>query len=120
MLTRQNKAEEQKQVDQAKADAEPKPHEERIEDFLAIDPMEIEIGAALVKLASPKYGGDLLPRITAVRQVGRGRHRHHPAQGPHSRQHPPRRERVPHQDRQQPRRSGRSAIPASCWPSIRA
>jgi flagellar biosynthesis protein FlhA len=30
--------------------------------------MEIEIGASLVKLASPKYGGDLLPRITAVRQ----------------------------------------------------
>jgi len=30
--------------------------------------MEIEIGASLVRLASPKYGGDLLPRITAVRQ----------------------------------------------------
>jgi flagellar biosynthesis protein FlhA len=67
MLTRQTKAQEQQKVDQAKAEAV-KPQEERIEDFLAIDPMEIEIGAALVKLASPKYGGDLLPRITAVRQ----------------------------------------------------
>src|SRR6478609_7127565 len=67
MLTRQGKAQEQKKVDQAKAESA-KPQEERIEDFLAIDPMEIEIGAALVKLASPKYGGDLLPRITAVRQ----------------------------------------------------
>jgi flagellar biosynthesis protein FlhA len=66
LLTRQTKAQEQKKVDQAKAAV--KPHEERIEDFLAVDPMEIEIGAALVKLASPKYGGDLLPRITAVRQ----------------------------------------------------
>ncbi|HMC12680.1 MAG TPA: flagellar biosynthesis protein FlhA, partial [Pirellulaceae bacterium] len=67
MLTRQTKARDQKTVEQAKSEAA-KPQEERIEDFLAIDPMEIEIGAALVKLASPKYGGDLLPRITAVRQ----------------------------------------------------
>lgn len=67
MLTRQTKASEQKKAEQARADAV-KPQEERIEDFLSIDPMEIEIGAALVKLASPKYGGDLLPRITAVRQ----------------------------------------------------
>jgi flagellar biosynthesis protein FlhA len=67
VLNRQTKAVEQKKADQAKADAV-KPQEERIEDFLAIDPMEIEIGASLVKLASPKYGGDLLPRITAVRQ----------------------------------------------------
>src|SRR5205814_4156207 len=68
-LTRKNKAEDAKRVEQAKvtSDAEKK-SEERIEDFLAIDPMEIEIGASLVKLASPKYGGDLLPRITAVRQ----------------------------------------------------
>jgi flagellar biosynthesis protein FlhA len=67
VLTRQGKAQEQKKVEQAKAESA-KPQEERIEDFLAVDPMEIEIGAALVKLASPKYGGDLLPRITAVRQ----------------------------------------------------
>jgi flagellar biosynthesis protein FlhA len=69
MLTRKSKAEAVKQAADAKvaADAEKK-SEERIEDFLAIDPMEIEIGASLVKLASPKYGGDLLPRITAVRQ----------------------------------------------------
>jgi len=69
ILSRRNKEAEVQQAVQAKAaaDAEKKP-EERIEDFLAIDPMEIEIGASLVKLASPKYGGDLLPRITAVRQ----------------------------------------------------
>jgi flagellar biosynthesis protein FlhA len=67
VLTRQNKSQERTKVEQAKAQAA-KPAEERIEDFLAVDPMEIEIGAALVKLASPKYGGDLLPRITAVRQ----------------------------------------------------
>jgi flagellar biosynthesis protein FlhA len=69
LLSRRNKQAEAKQAAQAKAAAEAeRKSEERIEDFLAIDPMEIEIGAALVKLASPKYGGDLLPRITAVRQ----------------------------------------------------
>ncbi|MEX2176759.1 MAG: flagellar biosynthesis protein FlhA [Pirellulaceae bacterium] len=69
VLTRKNKAAEVKEAASVKAasDADKKV-EERIEDFLTIDPMEIEIGAALVKLASPKYGGDLLPRITAVRQ----------------------------------------------------
>ncbi len=69
ILSRRNKQAEVKQAAQARATAEAeKKVEERIEDFLSIDPMEIEIGAALVKLASPKYGGDLLPRITAVRQ----------------------------------------------------
>jgi flagellar biosynthesis protein FlhA len=66
VLARQQQQTRQQQAQQAKADA--KPAEERIEDFLAVDPMEVEIGAGLVKLASPKYGGDLLPRITAVRQ----------------------------------------------------
>lgn len=69
LLTRTKRADDARKVEQAKVDAEPKkPTDERIEDFLAIDPMEIEIGAGLVKLASPKYGGDLLPRITGVRQ----------------------------------------------------
>ena len=69
LISRRNKEAEVQETAKAKAaaDALKKP-EERIEDFLSIDPMEIEIGAALVKLASPKYGGDLLPRITAVRQ----------------------------------------------------
>ncbi len=46
-----------------------KPAEERIEDYLTIDPMELEIGIGLIKLADPKRGGDLLPRITGVRQA---------------------------------------------------
>jgi flagellar biosynthesis protein FlhA len=51
----------------AKTDAV-KPPEERIEDFLATDPMEIEIGVGLIRLADPKRGGDLLERIQRVRQ----------------------------------------------------
>ncbi len=46
-----------------------KPVEDRIENYLAIDPMEIEIGVGLIRLADPARGGDLLPRITAVRQA---------------------------------------------------
>jgi flagellar biosynthesis protein FlhA len=42
--------------------------EERIEDFLTIDPMEIEVGVGLIRLADPKRGGDLLERIQRVRQ----------------------------------------------------
>jgi flagellar biosynthesis protein FlhA len=48
--------------------AEKKQPEERIENFLATDPMEIEIGLGLVRLADPKRGGDLLDRIQRVRQ----------------------------------------------------
>ncbi len=51
-----------------KAAAASKP-EERIEDFLAVDAMEMEIGVGLIRLADPKWGGDLLSRITSVRQT---------------------------------------------------
>jgi flagellar biosynthesis protein FlhA len=57
-------------VQQQAADAQKqKPPEERIEDYLTIDPMELEIGLGLIRLADPKRGGDLLPRITGVRQA---------------------------------------------------
>ena len=48
-----------------KAKAAKKPAEERIEDYLATDPMEIELGVGLIRLADPKRGGDLLERIHA-------------------------------------------------------
>ncbi len=69
LLTRQDK--------QRRAEAEAAQHaksvrdgqaEQRIEQFLAVDPMEIEIGVGLVRLADPDRGGDLLSRITAVRR----------------------------------------------------
>jgi flagellar biosynthesis protein FlhA len=44
------------------------PAEERIEDYLTVDPMEIEVGVGLIRLADPKRGGDLLQRIQRVRQ----------------------------------------------------
>jgi flagellar biosynthesis protein FlhA len=67
ILTRQHK--QTKVHDAAKAQAaEKKPPEERIEDFLLVDPMEIEIGVGLIRLADPKRGGDLLARVQRVRQ----------------------------------------------------
>jgi flagellar biosynthesis protein FlhA len=62
------RAQAQKQA-AAKAEAAPKKAaEERIEDYLAIDPMEIELGVGLIRLADPKRNGDLLERVQRVRQ----------------------------------------------------
>jgi len=55
-------------TEEATAAAPPPAAEERIEDFLAIDPMEVEVGVGLIRLADPKRGGDLLERVQRVRQ----------------------------------------------------
>ncbi len=69
MLSRAAKKEsqhtEQNATDQ---DGKPEAPEKRIEDFLAVDPMEIEIGVGLIRLADPNRGGDLLAQITDVRR----------------------------------------------------
>ena len=52
---------------QEKAEAAKKP-EQRIEDYLLVDPMEVELGVGLIRLADPKKGGDLLERIHRIRQ----------------------------------------------------
>ncbi len=58
-----------KESDEVKKRAEAaKPREVRVEDYLAVDPIEVEIGVGLIRLADPKRGGDLLERIQRVRQ----------------------------------------------------
>jgi flagellar biosynthesis protein FlhA len=42
--------------------------EERIENFLHVDPMELEIGYGLIPLVDAKQGGDLLERISQIRR----------------------------------------------------
>ncbi len=42
--------------------------QKRIEDFLAVDPVELEIGAGLIRLADPQRNGDLLAQITEIRR----------------------------------------------------
>lgn len=51
--------------EQATAAQRPQP---RVEDYLAVDPMEVELGVGLLRLADLKRGGDLLERIGRVRQ----------------------------------------------------
>ncbi len=55
-------------VQQAERDKKAKQPEERVEDYLTVDPMEIELGVGLIRLADPNRGGDLLDRVQRVRQ----------------------------------------------------
>ena len=89
---------------EAVAAAAAKKPEERIEDYLAIDPMEIEIGVGLIRLADP--GSRRRPVAAHHRRATGGgqRHRHRAAESSHSRQHASGRRPIPHQDRQQPGR----------------
>ncbi|ERP38891.1 flagellar biosynthesis protein FlhA [Chitinivibrio alkaliphilus] len=44
------------------------PEEERVEDFLVVDPLELEIGYGLIPLVDSAQGGDLLDRIQQIRK----------------------------------------------------
>lgn len=46
----------------------PKENGRRIEDFLQVDPVELELGRSLVRLANANRNGDLLARITRTRE----------------------------------------------------
>ena len=50
------------QEQQAQQQPEPKP-----EDHLFVDPLELELGVGLLRLADPATGGDLLDRVTRIR-----------------------------------------------------
>lgn len=52
------------ETEQKKTDAKPEP---KPEDNLHVDPMELELGVMLIRLADPSSGGDLLDRVTRVR-----------------------------------------------------
>ncbi|HUI10286.1 MAG TPA: flagellar biosynthesis protein FlhA [Bacteroidota bacterium] len=52
----------------AKAAGPAAPKEERIEDYLQVDPVELEIGYALIALVDETQGGDLFTRITSLRK----------------------------------------------------
>jgi flagellar biosynthesis protein FlhA len=52
----------------AEADKKSKAKSERVEDYLTVDPMELELGVGLIRLADPNRGGDLLERVQRVRQ----------------------------------------------------
>ena len=67
LVTKKAKKDENAAEAEAKAEEEKEP-EERIEDYLVVDPMELEIGVGIIQLADPNRGGDLLDRIHRIRQ----------------------------------------------------
>jgi len=68
MMTRRESQAAELAADQADRDLKAKQPEERVEDYLTVDPMEIELGVGLIRLADPNRGGDLLDRVQRVRQ----------------------------------------------------
>jgi len=55
-------------VKKAAEEAAAIPKEEKIEDYLLVDQMELEIGYGLIPLVDVNQGGDLLERITMLRR----------------------------------------------------
>ncbi len=68
VLTKRETHDAEAAVKQAEEEREAKQPEERVEDYLAVDPMEVELGVGLIRLADPNRGGDLLDRVQRVRQ----------------------------------------------------
>lgn len=70
LTTRRKKEVEQiEETQKAEEEAEKaKPTEDVPEDYLKIEPMELEIGAGLIPLADPGRGGDLLSRVQRLRK----------------------------------------------------
>ncbi|MFH1268909.1 MAG: flagellar biosynthesis protein FlhA [Planctomycetota bacterium] len=66
MLSRQTTQAHVSEQAKKKAEAAKKP-EERVEDYLSVDPLVLEIGVGLIRLADPARGGDLLERIHRIR-----------------------------------------------------
>jgi flagellar biosynthesis protein FlhA len=68
MVTKRESEAEVSAVQKAEEEKKKQQPEERVEDFLTVDPMEIELGVGLIRLADPNRGGDLLDRVQRVRQ----------------------------------------------------
>ncbi|WP_153556577.1 flagellar biosynthesis protein FlhA [Roseimaritima sediminicola] len=66
--TAREEDENQRREDEEQAAAN-SPPEKRVEDYLAVDPMELSIGLGLLPLADPARGGDLMERIGGVRNA---------------------------------------------------
>ncbi|MCE1190493.1 MAG: flagellar biosynthesis protein FlhA [Ignavibacteria bacterium] len=48
--------------------AEPEVHEDRVEEYLTVDPIEIEIGYGLISLVDESQGGNLFQKISSTRK----------------------------------------------------
>jgi flagellar biosynthesis protein FlhA len=68
MLVRRESRDAASAAAEAEQEKKGQPAEERVEDYLTVDPMEVELGVGLIRLADPNRGGDLLERVQRVRQ----------------------------------------------------
>lgn len=66
-LNKQKKLEE-KRVETVTEPSEEAPREERVEEFLTVDPIEIEIGYGLIALVDESQGGNLFQKISSTRK----------------------------------------------------
>lgn len=67
--SQKKKRQNQQSDEEAEAEQKPAPPaEEKIEDFLQVEQMELEIGYGLIPLVDTVQGGDLLERITMLRR----------------------------------------------------
>jgi flagellar biosynthesis protein FlhA len=69
IMNRQNKTDESTREKKEESDrsAAAAPPPQRSEDYLVVDPMELSLGLGLLSLADPNVGGDLMERISGVR-----------------------------------------------------
>ncbi|NQT13878.1 MAG: FHIPEP family type III secretion protein, partial [Planctomycetes bacterium] len=67
LISRRTARDEASKEAKTRADAAKKPAE-RVEDYLIVEPMDMEIGVGLIRLADRSRGGDLLDRIHRVRK----------------------------------------------------
>jgi flagellar biosynthesis protein FlhA len=63
----EEKQEVQRQIQEAREAERPQPRENTA-DLLLVDPLELEIGYALISIVDPAQGGDLLERVKMLRQ----------------------------------------------------
>jgi len=60
--------EEQKRMEAQQQSELPEKEEDRVEDYLLLDTLELEIGYSLISMVEEQQGGDLLDRITSLRK----------------------------------------------------
>lgn len=58
----------QKEIEEGHEEEMQETEEDKIENYLIVDPLELEIGYALISLVDPSQGGDLLDRIAYIRK----------------------------------------------------
>lgn len=65
---RRHQTEEEQKMVEKQHEQELPEHEDRVEDYLQIDILEIEIGYSLISMVEEQQGGNLLDRITSLRK----------------------------------------------------